>query len=240
MITTGNIPTTLMMPSEYALEVKAFVAIASSTSLGQGAKEGSPKGSFSFTDASLPASHKPNFETKENSFNVRATGGVKLITGYTASHRELGVVLESKSSAWSILSDEKSKMIESRLDDLDTLEKLSKVPISTWRYQGQHVSHMGPMAQDMYAAFGLGEADRISSSDADGAILSALRGMTELKEQLSRDVDCLHHEMLKNDESIKHQAQSIRAKEERLVSMLENLETLERLTRNVPRLALVS
>lgn len=222
-----------MMPSEYALEVKAFLAIASSTNLGQGAKEGSPKGSFTFTDASQPASQKPNFETKDNSFNVRATGGFKFITGYTASHRELGVVLESKSSAWSILSDENSKIIESRLHDLDTLEKLSKVPISTWRYQGHDVTHMGPMAQDIYAAFGLGEADRISSSDADGAILSALRGMKELKEQLSHSVDTLHHGILKIDERIKQQAARINAKEERLASMLENLETLERLARNL-------
>ena len=45
----------------------------------------------------------------ENSFNVRATGGVKFVTGYTPAGRELGVVLNPGSSSWSVLSDRETK-----------------------------------------------------------------------------------------------------------------------------------
>ena len=236
MITTGNIPTTVMVPSEYTLEVKAFVAVTSSTNLGQGAKEGSPEGSFTFTDASQPVSRQPAFESKENSFNVRASGGVKIITGYSASNRELGVVLEGKSSAWSILSDENSKIKVSTANDLETLEAMCRIPISTWRYQGQHVTHMGPMAQDMYAAFGVGEApDRISTSDADGAILSALRGLSQLKDGLEEKVDLLRADLVSNDAVLRDHTERIAAKDQHLASLLQRLETLERLAYTLPR-----
>lgn len=230
MITTGNVPTTVMVPNEYALELNTFSAISSSVALGQGAKEGSPKGSFTFTDASqpeVPQQHS-TFEVRENSFNVAASGGVKFITGYTASNRELGVLLESKSSAWSILSDEDSKIKVSLVDDLDMLDKLKSIPISTWRYQGQDVTHMGPMAQDMHTVFGVGEAaDRISTLDADGAIFSALRGCKSLKQQLSRSVEELHEEMLRNDRLIQAQGERIALTEERIASMLRSIEILE-------------
>lgn len=224
-----------MVPSEYTLEVKAFLAVASSVNLGQGAKEGMPEGSFTFTDASQPVAEQPTFKTKENSFNVRASGGVKIITGYTASNRELGVVLEAKSSAWSILSDENSKIKVSSVNDLETLEAMSAIPISTWRYQGQHVTHMGPMAQDMYAAFGVGEApDRISTSDADGAILSALRGLAQLKDGLQEKVESLHADLVSNDAALRDQTLRIEANDQRLASVLQRLEMLERLARALP------
>jgi len=39
---------------------------------------------------------------------------------------------------------------------------------------------MGPMAQDLYAAFGLGESDTgITTIDADGVALAAIQGLNE-------------------------------------------------------------
>jgi hypothetical protein len=219
-----------MMPTEYALEVKAFVAIASSTFLGQGARDGSAEGSFTFTDSSEP-SKQSTFESKANSFNVRATGGFKFITGYTASNCELGVVLESKSSSWSILSDEKSKLKVAAVDDLDMLEKICSIPLSTWRYQGQEISHMGPMAQDLHAAFDVGEADRISSADADGVILSGVRGLTRLREGLEDRVQSLQADIANNHRTILEQTRTMARQEELISSVLARLDTLERMAR---------
>ena len=118
--------------------------MAWSTAIGQGAKAGSPAGSFLFAAGHGDAdAHKAGPEVPENSFNVRAPGGVKFITGYTASNREIGVLLDSMSSAWSVLSDEESKIKLGQVDDGDTLDKLCGIPVSTWRYQGQGVTHMG-------------------------------------------------------------------------------------------------
>jgi hypothetical protein len=67
------------------------------------------------------------------------------------------------------------------------LEQLARLPLSTWRYKAQApgVRHVGPMAQDFRAAFGLGEDERhISSVDADGVALAAIQGLNEIvKEQ---------------------------------------------------------
>ena len=57
------------------------------------------------------------------------------------------------------------------------LERLSRIPISTWNFiGGDGARHMGPMAQDFYAAFGLGTDDKhISTVDADGVAFAAIQ-----------------------------------------------------------------
>ncbi|MGI5171789.1 tail fiber domain-containing protein [Spirillospora sp. CA-253888] len=74
----------------------------------------------------------------------------------------------------------------------DVLAKVADLPISTWRYlwEPEHVRHLGPMAQDWNAAFGLGEHDfRIEPVDASGVALVAIqalqRRITELEQQVS-------------------------------------------------------
>ena len=54
-----------------------------------------------------------------------------------------------------------------------------KLPVLQWRYRGQnYVQHIGPMAQDFYRLFQLGQNDRIIQSvDIDGVILSAIQGL---------------------------------------------------------------
>ena len=43
------------------------------------------------------------------------------------------------------------------------------------------IRHIGPMAQDFYAAFGVGEDDRhISTVDADGVALAAIQGLYQV------------------------------------------------------------
>ena len=43
---------------------------------------------------------------------------------------------------------------------------------------------MGPMAQDLYAAFGLGDSDKsITTIDADGVALAAIQGLHEIVQE---------------------------------------------------------
>ncbi len=56
------------------------------------------------------------------------------------------------------------------------------MPISTWNYKAQDdsIRHMGPMAQDFNAAFGLGVSDKlIDTIDPDGVALAAIQGLNE-------------------------------------------------------------
>jgi hypothetical protein len=55
---------------------------------------------------------------------------------------------------------------------------VDKLPISTWRYKGDAPQHLGPMAQDFAAAFGLGEDDRhIATIDMAGVSLASIQAL---------------------------------------------------------------
>ncbi len=69
------------------------------------------------------------------------------------------------------------------MDGREVMERVAEIPITTWNYESQdsEIRHMGPAAQDLYAAFGLGEDQRyISTVDADGVTLAAIQGLYEL------------------------------------------------------------
>jgi len=114
-------------------------------------------------------------------FAVRATGGVRLVTAIDGSGNSVaGVELAPGSGSWSSLSDRGTKANVSPVDESQILSLLAELPISTWNYTGQDSSirHIGPMAQDFHAAFGVGEDERhISTVDADGVALAAIQGL---------------------------------------------------------------
>ncbi len=60
------------------------------------------------------------------------------------------------------------------------------MPLSTWNYKAQDdsIRHMGPMAQDFHAAFGLGVSDKlIDTIDPDGVALAAIQGLNALVQE---------------------------------------------------------
>ena len=72
------------------------------------------------------------------------------------------------------------------VDGKDILSKLAHIPISRWSYKAQdpQIEHIGPMAQDFYSAFGLGEDDKhISTIDPDGVALAAIQGLYEMVQE---------------------------------------------------------
>jgi hypothetical protein len=63
-------------------------------------------------------------------------------------------------------------------DPRQVLAQVVALPMATWSYKGETVRHLGPMAQDFSAAFGLGADDRhIHVLDASGVALAALQGL---------------------------------------------------------------
>ena len=67
------------------------------------------------------------------------------------------------------------------VDDSEILEKVASLPIQQWQYKDAvGVNHIGPMAQDFHAAFGLGSTDRgIATVDSAGVALAAIKALTE-------------------------------------------------------------
>jgi hypothetical protein len=144
-------------------------------------------------------------DTAANQFVARASGGVYFYSNEAAT---AGVKLGAGSGTWASLSDRNAKTDVAALDDDSVLAKVSALPVTTWRYKSERgVRHVGPMAQDFYSAFGVGEDDRhITSIDEDGVALAAIKA-------LSHRIGDLHGELV-----------DLRGENARLVSRLDRLE----------------
>lgn len=158
-------------------------------------------GDFSYTagnHALVEAGHPGTFLFADSSeftftslasdeFAVRATGGVRFATALDEDGAPLvGVRLGAGSGTWESLSDRDTKTAISPVDGRQVLDVLLRLPVSTWRYVGQNdsVRHLGPMAQDFFALFGLGEDERyIGALDADGVAFAAIQGMYQLVQE---------------------------------------------------------
>jgi len=129
--------------------------------------------------------------TAANQFTARATGGFRLITGVNGQGAPAsGAELPAGSGSWSALSDRNAKSDIRPVDGQAILDRLAALPLSTWRYtsQPEGVRHIGPMAQNFHAAFGVGEDDRhIATVDADGVALAAIQALLQVvREQDAR------------------------------------------------------
>jgi hypothetical protein len=88
------------------------------------------------------------------------------------------------------VSDRNLKTAIEPVNEDSVLERLMTLPVSTWSYrsEGTGVRHLGPMAQDFQAAFGLGASDRtILQVDGDGVALAAIQALGRKFEKLSAE-----------------------------------------------------
>ena len=85
----------------------------------------------------------------------------------------------SDGGAWTNASDRNAKVDIASVDSASILAKVASLPISTWRYKVEEGQvHLGPMAQDFRAAFGLGADEKhIATIDEDGVALAAIQGL---------------------------------------------------------------
>ena len=143
--------------------------------------------------------HPAFASTSADQFSVRSTGGARFVSAInnTTGAPTAGVSLAPGGGSWSSLSDAASKRAIEPVSGRNVLRKLDSVPISTWSYRSQDDStrHIGPMAQDFFHAFGVGEDRRhIASVDADGVALAAIKGLNEKVERLQREIASLQRQ----------------------------------------------
>lgn len=142
--------------------------------------------------------------TTTNEFRIRAGGGAtfrvgpnppiqyvtiqpqgnKFISTSTNAYLSLG-------GAWTNASAEALKEHVQSVDTQSVLEQLMSVPISTWNYrvEGADCAHLGPMAENFRAAFGLGYDDSsIATIDADGVALAAIQALNVRIENLQAQI----------------------------------------------------
>jgi hypothetical protein len=140
--------------------------------------------------------------TGNDQFIVRASGGIwfgsnsspDLTAGFI--NTSTGGYL-STGGAWTDSSDRDQKENFTPVDGQEVLASLAEMPISTWNYKAEDasISHMGPVAQDFYAAFGLGQDElHIASLDSSGVALAAIQGLYELSQEQATRIQALEEE----------------------------------------------
>lgn len=161
-------------------------------------------GAFAFADSS-----NFDFTAVSNEFAVRASGGVRIVTGIDGTGVPVaGVAVPAGSGSWTSLSDRAAKKDLAAVDGDAVLSRVDALPIYTWRYVSElsGALHLGPTAQDFGAAFGLGDSDRrIAAVDASGVALASLRA--------------LHEKVARNEALLASRARRIAALRERVARL---------------------
>jgi hypothetical protein len=130
----------------------------------------------------------PYGSNANNQFRARASGGVYFHSNASAT---TGVHLPPGGGSWSSVSDRNLKENLAPVDEEAILTRLAEIPITTWNYKAQDptIRHIGPMAQDFHAAFGVGEDQlHISSADADGVALAAIQGLYQIMQEKNAQI----------------------------------------------------
>lgn len=107
-----------------------------------------------------------------------------------ATSGALTVVGPVNATAFNPTSDRNAKENFGPVNRKTVLERLASLPISTWNFieNDNKTKHMGPMAQDFHAAFGLGADDKhISTTDADGVAFAAIQELNQRNQTLSSE-----------------------------------------------------
>ncbi len=150
-----------------------------SVAIGKNARTANRQGSIVLGDACASFSSDSVYATANNQFVVRGCGGIRMFTNQGLTS---GVEVAPGGSGWSAVSDRNRKENFLALEGEDVLGRLRAVPVTSWNYrtQDRSIRHMGAMAQDFHAAFGLGESDlMINSVDMDGVTLAGVKALDE-------------------------------------------------------------
>ena len=129
-----------------------------------------------------------------NSFSVRATGGVTFVTKIHPDGAILAECYLSGSpavltSGWTCSSDRNAKERVTTISPKRVLERLITMPVSEWSMIGSTMRQIGPMAQDFYRAFGLGDSDKaINSVNAQGVAFAAIQGLNEKVQAKEKEI----------------------------------------------------
>ncbi len=154
-------------------------------------------------------------DTGTNQFVAQASGGFFFYSGAGTT----GAELPHGSGSWSSMSDRNAKNNFAQVAPETVLARVASLPISTWSYKTeQGVRHIGPMAQDFYAAFSLGEDDKhIADVDEGGVALAAIQGLNQKVQEQLKEKD---NEIA----ALKHQNDALAKQLNELASAVQSLE----------------
>ncbi|WP_176885211.1 tail fiber domain-containing protein [Dyadobacter soli] len=209
--TAFGLRTTAAQQSSFAVGEDNVASGAVSVAMGYHANTNARQGSFVFADRSSVDELRAGVN---HSANWRTSGGFRI---FTSSNLATGVTIQSgatvsnwgqsntviststgaylsTSGVWTNVSDMNKKHRFEAVSYEDILEKLRKLPLTKWSYKAdaENIKHIGPMAQDFYAAFGLGNDNRsIGTVDLDGVTLAGVKALEERTRNLAAELENL-------------------------------------------------
>ena len=143
-------------------------------------------------------------------FNTGASpvSGAALVVGSNSSNGN-GAYL-SNGGTWTNASDRNKKENFRRLDGDAILKKISRLPLTRWNYKGQSEQHIGPVAQDFYRIFQVGENDRtISTIDPSGIALIGVQELYKKWKTAEKRIETLQSTIQSQEERLRRLEEKI-------------------------------
>ena len=144
---------------------------------------------------------------KEDVLKLTPRGRVDYLMMGNGAHLTTGGV-------WTNSSDRNAKTGIQVVDSRQVLDKVLSLPLSTWSYKVESpaVRHLGPMAQDFYAAFALGGDDKsISTIDPAGVSLAAIQGLYQIIQEKDQRITRIEQEKDRQIVELKQQVAELKA-----------------------------
>jgi len=174
-----------------------------SVSIGYRGSNNGHVGSIVLAGVVDPATQTDSVRAQANGeFRVRAPGGIVLRTSFASNSAagvggNTGCDLPAGSGTFSCSSSRAIKENFGAVSGEEVLARFRATPVSTWNYiaEGRQVRHLGPVAEDFAAGFGLGVGNTsIGMGDIDGVNFAGVKALeartAELRQQLAtRDAE---------------------------------------------------
>jgi hypothetical protein len=180
------------------------------------------------------------YSSANDTFIVRANGGIWFgaVTSNFTPTIGSGVFISTSTGAylsttgvWTDASDRNLKENFAPVDGKEVLARLAELPITTWNYRAEDptIRHMGPSAQDFYAAFALGQDDtHIASLDTSGVALAAIQGLYQLSKEQAARIEELEEENIALRQEVEGLKAENSAQQEQLDELKARVEALEK------------
>jgi len=165
----------------------------------------------SFVWCALNSYSYPCNSSGTNSFEVSVDGPIIFYDGPNGS----GCNLTAGGGSCNCSSDRNLKDNIVPIDSRSVLERVAHLPITQWKMKAEPAGrkHIGPMAQDFYVAFGLGDSDRyIALGDGQGVALAAIQALYGVVQEKNNQI-----------RKLTQQLEVVRAKEGQLKKQIQDL-----------------
>lgn len=126
---------------------------------------------------------------------------------------------------WNNASDRNLKEHLAPVNPEEVLAKVVSMPVMTWNYKKRpQENHLGPVAQDFHAAFGLNGTNdtSISTVDEGGVALAAIQGLNQKMEARSQNLEVSGQESVIRIQRLEAENADLKARLEKLEQFLLN------------------